>query len=274
MAIRRGGGAGVLSLIILMTAVHCYGQTSSVQITSPASGTLVTPGQTVTVNVSAVGTFQAVLLFAQDPFPDGGGLTAPPFQFSIAVPSNIAPGPYSLTATGVIAPGQVIDSPPITIDVENTAQVLAVQSNLGTLLFQFVGQQIPLTVSATFTGGGPAQTVSRSSLIQYFSNNTTVVSVSSGGIATAIGPGNTTITITYGGKSANVSVSVPASTRGDLNGDGKVDIDDLNILDSFLNTPANGANDARDLNHDGLINALDARILVTLCTYPRCATHQ
>jgi len=58
---------------------------------------------------------------------------------------------------------------------------------------------------------------------------------------------------------------------GDLNGDGQVDKSDLNILMDALNTPANGPNDARDLNHDGVINALDARILVTLCTHPGCA---
>jgi hypothetical protein len=71
-----------------------------------------------------------------------------------------------------------------------------------------------------------------------------------------------------------VVVSVPNNISGDLNGDGKADIDDLNILNSYLNTPASGPNDARDLNHDGVINALDARILTTLCTYARCATHQ
>jgi len=60
---------------------------------------------------------------------------------------------------------------------------------------------------------------------------------------------------------------------GDLNGDGQVDSNDLNILDSFLNTSVTYSKDPRDLNHDSVINALDARILTTFCTYPRCATH-
>jgi hypothetical protein len=75
----------------------------------------------------------------------------------------------------------------------------------------------------------------------------------------------------YSAATQNVSFTV-AAMRGDLNGDGQVDLADLHILDSFLNKPANGPNDPRDLNHDGVINALDARILVTLCTYSRCAT--
>ena len=71
-----------------------------------------------------------------------------------------------------------------------------------------------------------------------------------------------------------VNVQVLGGLRGDLNGDGQVDIDDVNIIDLYLNTPATSPNDARDLNHDGLVNALDARILTTLCNYERRATHQ
>lgn len=61
--------------------------------------------------------------------------------------------------------------------------------------------------------------------------------------------------------------------RGDVNDDFQVDKNDLALVTSVLNTPASGPNDPRDLNHDGVINALDARILVTLCTYAGCATN-
>lgn len=63
-----------------------------------------------------------------------------------------------------------------------------------------------------------------------------------------------------------------ARARGDVNGDGQVDIVDLDLVMNALNTTASGPHDLRDLNHDGVINVLDARILVTLCTYPGCAT--
>ena len=62
---------------------------------------------------------------------------------------------------------------------------------------------------------------------------------------------------------------VPA---GDLTGDGIVDMNDLNIIQAALNTPAYGPNDPRDLDHDGKITVLDARKLVLLCTKALCAT--
>jgi hypothetical protein len=68
-----------------------------------------------------------------------------------------------------------------------------------------------------------------------------------------------------------VSVTKPEKIRGDLDGDGDVDNDDLNTLLSYRNKPASVCPDC-DLDGDGMITALDARKLVLLCTRPRCAT--
>jgi len=53
---------------------------------------------------------------------------------------------------------------------------------------------------------------------------------------------------------------------GDLDGDGEVDVDDLEILLAGRNEPAEGPDDPRDLDGDGVITVLDARKLVTLFT--------
>ena len=64
----------------------------------------------------------------------------------------------------------------------------------------------------------------------------------------------------------------PQPIPGDLDGDGDVDRDDMNIILAARNTPASGPDDPRDLDGDGMITGLDARKLVLLCTRPRCAT--
>jgi Ca2+-binding EF-hand superfamily protein len=57
----------------------------------------------------------------------------------------------------------------------------------------------------------------------------------------------------------------------DLDNDGDVDSNDIKIVTSALNTVANSL-DQRDVNGDGIINALDARALTLQCTRSGCAT--
>lgn len=68
------------------------------------------------------------------------------------------------------------------------------------------------------------------------------------------------------------SVTITVPKLGDVDGDGDVDNNDLNLILAARNTRANGPNDLRDLDGDGTITALDARKLTTLCTRLRCAT--
>ncbi len=59
--------------------------------------------------------------------------------------------------------------------------------------------------------------------------------------------------------------------EGDLDGDGDVDQDDLDMLLAEIGSPADGPDDPFDLDGDGQITALDSRKLVVACTRPRCA---
>jgi hypothetical protein len=66
------------------------------------------------------------------------------------------------------------------------------------------------------------------------------------GMVKAMGSGKTVIHFQYGSVAKTISVSVPPYVRGDLNGDGRVDQSDLNIILAAKGWAANGPNDARD----------------------------
>ena len=57
---------------------------------------------------------------------------------------------------------------------------------------------------------------------------------------------------------------------GDLDHDGDIDMNDLNVILSYRNQEATACPEC-DLDGDGVITVLDARKLVLMCTRPRCA---
>jgi len=267
---RRILRAAQIALILMLTTGLSVGQ-QPITIMSPANGTLVTPGQTITIQVAtAPGTsFLAVQVVGQD-IGFAPPLTAPPYSFNLTIPSNVI-GPRNLTALGITSPENGIFSPSVLIDSETEAIATALHLNISQLAFQRTGQRMPLNVTATFADGTSLD-ITKSSRISYSSADSSIATVDPNGRVTAVGPGVTMLNVNYGTLSLRLKVSVPNSIRGDLNGDGRVDKDDLNIILAVLNTLSTGPHDARDLNGDGVINALDARILVTLCTSVGCAT--
>jgi hypothetical protein len=68
-------------------------------------------------------------------------------------------------------------------------------------------------------------------------------------------------------------ISQPALGAGicDVNEDGYIDRDDINLIVAVRNTPASGPDDTRDADGDGIITVLDARRCILKCTLPRCA---
>ncbi|WP_340677065.1 dockerin type I domain-containing protein [Paraglaciecola sp.] len=60
-------------------------------------------------------------------------------------------------------------------------------------------------------------------------------------------------------------------TKGDFDGDGDVDRNDLTLLIGQLNQAINSSNTTMDLDQDGRITVVDARHLRLLCTRPYCA---
>ncbi len=242
-------------------------------ITSPGNGTVVMSGQALPVTVIVrSGTYPSgMVVIAQNPLGAAGPVTGSPATFYLTPPANTPPGTYSITAVAANASGVIVTSASVTVDVERVDTAAAISVQPMTANLRFVGDTLPLSVTGTFTGGMLVD-MTQSSKLTITSENPNVATVQNG-LITATGAGQTHIDVQYGPNLVKVAVTVPTSIRGDLDGDGSVDKDDLNIILAALNTRATGPHDARDLNHDGVINALDARILVTLCTKPGCATH-
>src|ERR1035438_1315068 len=56
----------------------------------------------------------------------------------------------------------------------------------------------------------------------------------------------------------------------DLNKDGVIDMKDVNLMQARLNSKAK-ATDPMDIHQDGKITSADVQLLMTQCTYPKCA---
>jgi hypothetical protein len=66
-------------------------------------------------------------------------------------------------------------------------------------------------------------------------------------------------------------ILVNVQKLGDIDGDGDIDLNDVNLILAAKNTAANSSNDARDVNNDMKIDVLDSRQAALLCSRPRCA---
>lgn len=128
-----------------------------------------------------------------------------------------------------------------------------------------------LTILGRYVGGAERD-ILRATGTTISSLNNLVATVDGAGVVKAVAPGQTVISIRNGDVvgSARIQINV-FELRADLDGDSDIDNTDLGILMRANNTAATGSGDPRDLNADGQINALDARILVTLCSRPGCA---
>jgi hypothetical protein len=241
-------------------------------ITSPRNGAIVTSGQplAITVTIDPGALVHGIVIWAQYPLGATGIETAtgPTTHFTLTIPSNTPPGQYAIRALSVDSPSLVSD--PVNVIVERADLPTDLTIGLPGIIFGYVGQTLPLIIFAKFPNGMSTD-VTQSTLLIIESENSKVAIVEHG-MAMAMGSGETVIRARYGSIAKTISVSVPVYIRGDLNGDGKVDQSDLNVVLAAKGWAANGTNDARDLNHDGIINELDAEIVRGLCTHPGCAS--
>jgi hypothetical protein len=186
---------GCVFAVLICTAQLSLAQ---LQITSPADGAVVNPGQTLSVTVTSSGnaTFTNVGVVAEAPIGISDSATSVPAQFSFAIPTNIPCRPHMLTAIGTTASGESVRSPTVLIDIERPDLPNSVAALLSSFSFQSLGEQVPIVLTAKFSDGSILD-ITESSSVTYASSNTAVATVNRHGMVTAVGAGSTTVTATY-----------------------------------------------------------------------------
>jgi len=219
--LHRRLGPFAISLLLVAPASLAA---DSLQITSPASGTVVSPGQTISISVAADPAVQQVALFPEPPLPEAqAGFSAG--EFNLTIPAGIPPGPHDLRALGVSG-GVVVTSDYLTLDVERSDDPVRLRTEPAILQLRNRGDQFPLRVIGTYNDGSQA-TLTASSRTAYSSDDPTVAAVSPNGIVTAVGPGKTSIVITTPSASYSLQVQVQAASPTSLflgNGRFRVDV--------------------------------------------------
>lgn len=166
----------------------------TLEITSPEEGTVVNPGHVVGVTVSSPGVLVTdVAVMGWDPIPTSKMLASPPYQFDIEIPAQITPGRYLLTALGKTNSGQLIESEPLSIDVERPDLPQKIAANFRQLDL-IVGDQVHIGVQGTYADGSVVD-LSKSTQTAFTSQSPAIATVTPEGLVTAVAPGSTQVVV-------------------------------------------------------------------------------
>ena len=216
----RSSCVGTLSTLVVFFGCASLANAQQVTITSPASGSVYSPGEAINITASVTGgQVIGVKVGAQDMGMSAYQLTAPYIR-SLTVPSDIV-GPRNLFAVGLVANETVVVSPLITVDIEPSSSPTAIRFQQTLVSFGYVGQQQKVGVTATFSNGLTLD-ISKSTKITFISGNSSLASVDPTGLITSLAPGNTTIKVTWGNVTSTLQTVGPSGVKGDLDGDGIV----------------------------------------------------
>ena len=189
------------------------------QITSPANGAVVSPGDIVKVTVVSPANVRFDSVALGSPIVDGfsGVATSVPAEFSLRVPPDIACGKDLVSVMGRTISGQSIWAA-IELDVErpDTPIQLSLNESGDTRNWDLElvarGEPWHLVVLATFSDGR-ILVVTESSRVTYRSSNTRVARVDRHGEITPVGIGSASVTVTYTNGNQNVRIAIPVNVK-------------------------------------------------------------
>jgi uncharacterized protein YjdB len=166
----------------------------ALQISAPTSGTVVSPGQSLSVSVISPANiaFTNSSVIGEAPIGFVGAAPSVPAQFTLSVPSNTPPGPYQIRAYGVTGT-DLVPSASVTIDVERPDLPTSLRVAPASVVLDAPGQSIALAVTAGYSDG-TILSLTRSSQLMYISSNPAIATVDSSGAVTAVAAGTAYIT--------------------------------------------------------------------------------
>ena len=180
----------------------------ALQISSPAEGTLVNTGQTISVSVSSPANLTFTSIAIIGPGGPADVNTSAPATFSLTIPSNAVPGSYLLTAVGKTSAGAAVFSKRVAIIVERPDTPTRLSNDIPAIPFQAPGDFEYLRISGTFPDGSVVN-VTESTYLSFSSSNPAVATVNAKGLVRAVAPGKAIIEAAYsGGPKKGVPVSV------------------------------------------------------------------
>jgi hypothetical protein len=182
-----------------------FGQ-AALRITAPASGTVARPGETIVVYVSpSGGPFKTVFIGGPGLKTNSQVLSAPPFQFSVTIPSTATLGPTELSAMGSSGTQSIL-SDPVSIDIERPDSPQSLKVDHPQLELR-AGHEIPISVYGKY-GDGATVDLTKSTATKYATVPPGVASVSSDGLVTGVTEGSTTLVIHHQSRQIAVKVVV------------------------------------------------------------------
>jgi hypothetical protein len=204
----------LLASFALVIGLQAQQSQPALQIKTPTSGSVVSPGQTLSVSViSPAGLgFSQVVVIGESPIGMSTIAASVPAQFSVNIPSQIACGLHMLTAEGTTTSGQNAESASIMVDVERSDFPVSLSASASALTSESQGQEISFVVFATYSDGTVLR-VTESSYVAYTSLNKAVATVSASGAVTAVASGDASIIATYTLGSRTNQISIPVSVQ-------------------------------------------------------------
>lgn len=238
---------------------------------SPAPGAVIAPGQQLEIVIQ--GPPAKAILVGGITWADSRLIGPPLYKYSMSIPDGTPVGIADITAMiqPEVGPLETIS---VSVKIEpnllsGARLVISPQESV----FTFLGQAHNVSAKIADKDSGAESDLSDvGAELAVISSDSSIVAVDKLGGVVAVQPGSAYVTYQYRGLQSLLLVDVrPSAMRGDLNADRHVDMLDIGIVQERSGLPKVVPNDSRDINGDGKIDALDLRLLTTLCTRPRCA---